>query len=150
MRFHTIRDILDWTRAFHGKLADEYDRLSEGHDRERVGLLLNYLAQHERALGEAIQHYEEDDIHDILGVRYAPDINLPPDLESLSSTMERVDTAGVLTLALRFHDLLVDLYQKLAATAPSPRIKALFEDIAGHEVKEKLRAVRDAGRLEDI
>jgi len=150
MRFHTIKEILDWTRTFHAKLASDYDRLAEEHERERVGLLLHYLAQHERALGEAIRHYEEDEIHDILGVAYAPDVDLPSDLDSLCNTLERVETADVLVLALRFHDLLIDLYEKLAETAPSPEIKALFEDIAQHEVKEKLRTVRDAAHLEDV
>ena len=150
MRFHTVKEILDWTRCFHDKLAEDYEQLAEEHERERVGMLLHYLAEHERALGEAIRHYEEDDIHDILGVAFAPDVELPSDLDALCKAPDTIDTASVLALALRFHEALEQVYQKLAETAPSERIKALFENISNHEVKEKLRTVRDAGRLEDV
>ncbi len=150
MRIRKIKDIFDWTRAFHSKLAEEYERLAEGHDRERVGILLNYLAQHERALGAAIEHYEDDAVHKELELAYDPDLDLPPDIESLSDKLENLDTAGVLKLAIQFHDVLVSVYESLAEQAPNPDVQALFESIARHENKEKLRAVRDAGRLEDL
>ncbi len=150
MRIHKIKDIFDWTRTFHDKLADEYTRLAQGHDRDRVGMLLNYLAEHERALSEAVKHYEEDAIHSELEIAYDPDLELPVDLEGLSRELDKVDTAGVLNLALQFHDMLVRVYQALAEKAPNPEIKGLFEDIVRHEIREKLRTARDAGRLEDI
>ncbi len=150
MRFRHIRDILDWTRTFHETLADHYDQLAEGHERERVGLLLHYLAHHERLLSEALEHYEEKDTRKLLETAFEPDLNLPPDHQTLADTLEQVDTAGVLSLALRFHDQLITLYQGLAAKAPSQEIKALFDDIASHETREKLRAVRDTDHLEDL
>lgn len=150
MRFRHIRDILDWTRTFHETIADHYDHLANGHDKERVGLLLHYLADHERLLSEALEHYEEKDTRKLLETAFAPDLDLPPNLDALSDKLEQVNTAGVLSMALRFHDQLITLYQGLSAKAPSPEIKALFDDIASHETREKLRAVRDADHLEDL
>lgn len=150
MRFRKIKDVLDWTRTFHSTLADDYDKLAEGHERERVGILLAYLAEHERVLGAALQHYEDDEHPSLLETGYAPDVELPEDLNALCDTLDRLDTAGVLAMAIRFHDLLTGLYRKLSENAPSSQIKDLFENIASQEEHEKLRAVRDAGRLEDM
>lgn len=150
MRFRRIKDVLDWTRNFHNALAKHYDNLAIGHERDRVGILLYYLAAHERALSEAMKHYEEDEVHDVLDLWYDPDVDLPQDLDSLTDTLQQVNVDEVLKLALRFHDVLIDLYQTLSEKAPTEGIKDLFDNIAGHEVKEKLRVVRDAGRLEDL
>lgn len=150
MRIHKIRDIIDWTRAFHNKLADLYEELAQGHDRERVGLLLHYLALHERGLSDALKHYEEDAVHSELEIKYDPDLELPPDVDSLTDTLQKVDTTEVLKMALKFDDVLVNVYRELADRAPTPEVKTLFENIVSHEIKEKLRTVRDAIRLEDL
>ena len=152
MRFRQIGDVLDWTRTFHDTLANDYDGLARGHEKERVGMLLQYLSEHERALSGALQHYEEDAAKAVLATWYdqAPEVKLPPDLNSLCDTLEKVDTDTVLTLALVFHDLLIDMYTALAAKAPTPATKTLFDSLVSQETREKMRTVRDALRLEDL
>ena len=152
MRFRNIRDVLDWTQTFHEALAREYDQLAENHERERVGLLLRYLAQHERVLSEALKHYEHDEAHETLElwIWHSADVDLPNDVHGLCEKLEKVDTTDVLILTLRFHDLLIDLYQKLLEKNTSPEVRSLFANIIGYEVKEKLNVVRDATRLEDL
>ena len=150
MRFRTIKDIIDWTRAFHDALAAQYESLAVGHEQERAGLLLQYLSHHERTLSAALQHYEEDQEHLLLKKWYAPDLPLPEDLSTLCRKLERVDTSGVLAMALQFHDLLIDLYANLSSHAPNEEIKTLFESISNQETRDKLKTVRDAVRLEDI
>jgi hypothetical protein len=152
MRFQRIRDVLDWTRTFHDTLANDYDGLAKGHEKERVGMLLQYLAEHERALSAALQHYEEDAAASLLNTWYdqAPEVKLPPDLDSLCDTLEKIDTESVLALALVFHDLLIDMYQTFAAKAPTAAARSLFDSLVSQETKEKMRTVRDALRLEDL
>ncbi|MBZ2189636.1 hypothetical protein K8B33_11045 [Alcanivorax sp. JB21] len=152
MRFRRIKDVLEWTRRFHNTLANDYDGLARGQEQERVGMLLQYLAEHERALSEALQHYEEDAGAEVLNTWYdqAPEIALPPDLDSLSETLERVDTQSVLALALDFHDVLIDMYETFAAKAPTPGVQRLFDSLSSQETREKLRTARDALRLEDL
>ncbi len=149
MKFRNIRDLLDWTRAFHEAHALCYEKMSEGHERERVGLLLNYLADHDRVLSEALEHYEKDFTRDLQFWR-PPDLDLPQDYDSLCDTLEEVDCNRVLVMAMRFHDLLIDLYQTLADRSTSNDARELFQSIADIENKEKLRIARDAVRLEDI
>ena len=150
MHIRKIKDIFDWIQTFHVHLAEIYDRLAEGHDRDRVGLLLHYLAEHERALSNAVQHYMEDHIHTELDLPYDPNFELPCDTDELAQAIKAVDTAEVLRLSLQYHDELLSVYEALAERAPNPQVQALFEGMLKHEVREKLRTVRDAGRLEDI
>ncbi|MFN3714185.1 MAG: hypothetical protein ACK4SX_11025 [Alcanivoracaceae bacterium] len=152
MRFRRIRDVLDWTRTFHDTLANDYDGLAKGHEKERVGMLLQYLAEHERALSAALQHYEEDAATALLNTWYdqAPEVKLPPDLDSLCDTLEKIDTESVLALALLFHDILIDMYQIFATKAPTPAAKSLFDSLVSQGTGEKMRTVRDALRLEDL
>ncbi len=152
MRFKQIRDVLNWTRTFHDTLANDYDGLAKGHEKERVGMLLQYLAEHERTLSSALQHYEEDAAGALLATWYdkAPEIKLPPDLDSLCDTLEKVDTDTVLSMALVFHDSLIDIYKALAVLAPTPAAQTLFDNLVSQETQEKMRAVRDALRLEDL
>jgi hypothetical protein len=152
MRFRQIRDVLDWTRTFHDTLANDYDAMARGHEKDRVGILLNYLAAHERALSAAILHYEEDAAESLLATWYdqAPEVKLPPDLKTLCATLKEVDTRSVLALSVAFHDTLIDMYGVLAAQAPTPSVKALFDDLLSQETREKMRTVRDAMYLEDL
>ncbi|MCC1497196.1 hypothetical protein [Alcanivorax sp. 1008] len=152
MRFRQISEVIDWTRTFHDTLANDYDGIAKGHEKDRVGMLLQYLAEHERALSSALQHYEEDAAESLLATWYdqAPDIKLPPDLNALCDTLEKVDTETVLELSIKFHDVLIDMYAVLAEKAPTPATKALFDNLCSGETQEKMRTVRDALRLEDL
>jgi hypothetical protein len=152
MRFRQIREVLDWTRTFHDTLAKDYDGMAKGHEKDRVGMLLQYLSEHERAQSSALQHYEEDAARSLLATWYdqAPEIKLPPDLNTLCDTLEKVDTETVLALSIAFHDTLIDMYAALAAKAPTPTAKTLFDSLRSQETQEKMRTVRDALRLEDI
>ena len=152
MRFRQISDVLDWTRTFHDILANDYDELAKGHEKDRVGMLLQYLAEHERALSAAMQHYEEDAAESLLATWYdqSPEVKLPPNLDGLCDTLEKIDTDTVLALSMVFHDILIDMYKVFAAKAPTPAAKALFDSLLSQETREKMRTVRDAQRLEDL
>ncbi len=150
MRFRKIKDVLDWTRAFHEALAESYDELGKGHENERVGMLLAYLSAHERTLSEAIQHYEEDQEHSVLNLWYDPDVDLPEDLTALRRELKAVEVADVLAMAIRFDDLVIDLYKVMQENAPTEEVRDLFDNIARHEHREKLAMARSAGRLEDL
>jgi len=152
MRFRQVSEVLQWAQLFHDSLAKDYETLAKDHEKDRVGMLLHYLAEHQRALGLALQHYEEDAQASVLNTWFnrVPKIDLPPDLNSLAKALEKLDTRGVLDLAITFHDALIHIYQTLAMQTSIPTIEALFQDLAGQETQEKIRTVRDALRLEDL
>ncbi len=113
-------------------------------------MLLAYLSAHEHTLSEAIRHYEEDQEHSVLNLWYDPDVDLPEDISALRRELKQVEVADVLTMAIRFDDLIINLYKVMQEHAPNDEVRDLFENIAAHEHREKLAMARSAGRLEDL
>lgn len=152
MRFNQIGDILDWARKLHEHLAEDYQSFSEQHSQQRVGLLLEYLSEHERALAKAIESYEQDAAHRLLSTWHdgVVEVDLPDSLEGLSEELDCSSTEQVLNLAIQFHDQLIVLYETLSSEAPTPSVAELFDNLSSMEVREKMRTVRDALRLEDL
>lgn len=152
MRFKQISEVLDWAAALHTRLAADYKRLADDQSRTRVGLLLDYLAEHETALASALEHYQNDADQRLLRTWYdkAPEPELPESLEGLCEELDCSDTAQVVGLAIRFHDLLIDLYTLLRDEAPTASVAELFTNLASMETQEKMRMVRDAEELEDL
>ena len=152
MRFQQIKDVLAWTEAFHRALGREYEQLAGHSAQPRVAMLLDYLAAHEKALADAVGHYQEDGAKGLLNTWYqsAPDFALPGDLDSLCQALDCASTGGVVAMAMDFHDLLIGLYEQLQSQAPTPEAEALFANLTSMETREKMRMVRDAEELEDL
>lgn len=151
MRFKTVHEILDWTAAFHEQVADLYKAKARGHEQERVGLLLNYLADHEAALRDAIRNYEVDAADRLLETWFdkAPDITLPATPDKLGHLITSSETADIVKLAVVYHDQLIELYTTLREQAEVESIRELFDSLASMEKNEKMRMIRDAQHLED-
>src|SRR5690606_42124719 len=79
IRYRQIREILDWMQAFHERLSIEYQTMSQGQVRERVALLLEYLADHQKKLKNAIKQYEEGASEKLLNSwhDHFPELELP-------------------------------------------------------------------------
>lgn len=152
IRYRTVQDILVWTQTFHRALAREFERLSKGPVQERVALLLQYLADHERALAAAVHHFEADAQKELLNTwhDHFPELDMPEDLEQLEAHLESADTTEVLNAALRFHDVLIRLYEEIRNTAPTDEVRDVFDNLLTRECREKERLARDANLLEDI
>ena len=150
MRFKRAQDILDWVVVFHDRLATLYHGLAKGREQERIGLLLEYLADHQEGLRDNLMDYETD-VTRLLPTWYeqAPETPLPGDVQALVDFLEAQDTAEIVQLAIGFHDQLIDLYKWMQDKAPTDSLRELFANLAEMENHEKMRMVRDAQRLED-
>lgn len=151
MRFKTIHEVLAWTGSFHQHLAEEYQRLSSGEPRERLRLLLQYLADHERALQQALAAYCDGTHDGALETWYdaAPDVPLPTPPGTLLEATQADAIMMLVQTALTFHDTVIELYSKLAAIAPNETIREIFENLCALENHEKLRLVRATTAMED-
>lgn len=114
-------------------------------------MLLDYLADHEQALGSSIDEYRHQAPAHILKTWHGSvkDLAFPATLEELQAHLGDADTTSVLNSALQLHDLLIDLYRYMAETAQTDSTRELFDNLLALEQHEKLRLVRDATRLED-
>ncbi len=152
MRFKQIEDILNWVAQFHGDLESKYLELKVGAEKERVALLLDYLADHEHNLANAIMKYREDAAPHLLSTWFnqVPEVNYLRKLSALSQHLSGADTMEVVNMAIECHDLLIDMYKSLQAAGDTPSTKALFQSLLEMEEHEKIRMVRDAARLESL
>ncbi len=152
MRFRQVKEVLDWVVSFHERLSEEYGRLSDDATKEKVSLLLNYLAEHQRALVNTIEKFEVDAADRLLNAWFqeCPSLELPASLEELHVTLAGKETDDIVNQAIKFHDELIRLYQELEAEAEVDSVRDLFANLASLEKNEKMRMVRDAQYLNDV
>ncbi len=151
MRFKTTRDVLDRVVTFHQQLRDLYLRHANIADKERVKLLLDYMARHEEHLQKSLSQYEDNASERILDTwfKHIPssailkdcnDVRLAPDM----SVEEIVKTA------LKFDDCLVDFYTVMAEKCVSEEVKSIFSNLLKMENQEKMKLVRIAQEVYDL
>jgi rubrerythrin len=152
MRFKQVEDILSWVVQFHADLELHYRELEEGNTNERVVMLLEYLADHQQILGGAIEKFKGDASSQLLNTWFnqTPEVNYPEKLVSLASGVSGASTSEVVLIAIECHDLLIQMYKALQSDSDMQSVKDLFQTLIDMEQHEKLRMVRDAGRLEDL
>ena len=152
MRFKQLEDILSWVTQFHLDVENKYSEMKESVERERVAMLLEYLADHEHALAEATTRYKDSAQMSLLNTWFnqMPEINYKEKLNEILKSFSGSDTYEVVIIAIQCHDLLIDLYKNLQLANDTPSSKEFFQELINMEEHEKLRMVRDAGRLEDI
>lgn len=152
MRYKNIDEILAWTGSFHADLAQQYQQLSHQHDRQRLEMLLDYLAEHERLLADTLKQIREDGEPAVLNTWFdkAPEIPVPSSQPELAELIRSDSVDSIVATALKFHDGIVNIYTELRDQAPTDRTRQLFEDLANLEKHEALKLVRGAQSLNDL
>ena len=152
MRFCQVKEVLDWVVSFHEHLAREYERLSDDTTKERVSLLLNYLAEHQRMLVNTIEKFKIDAADELLSVwsQECPSLELPASLEELHVTLAGKETNDIVNETIRFHDELIRTYRELEAAAETDSVREIFANLATMEKNEQMRMARDAQYLNDM
>ncbi|MGR4067787.1 2-hydroxyacyl-CoA dehydratase [Billgrantia sp. C5P2] len=153
MRFHQVKELVDWAADYHARLADQYARLAAAGTDERLRMALEYLAERERKLQADLLGYLDDgsDHDNVLNTWFDDpnDFPHPPVLERLPEGIEVESVQSVLATALTAHRTLQDLYAHRAELAGGNHEREFFEALTkGHE-GEVRRLVRDMQRLED-
>jgi len=153
MRFHQVRELVEWAAQYHARLADHYAQLAAGDVSERVRMALDYLAEHERKQQAELQDYFTDgsDHRSVLDTWFDDpnDFPHPPVLERLPEGIDCGSVQGVLTTALTAHRTLQDLYSHRRERATSQNEQEFFAALAAGHEGEVRRIARDMQRLED-
>ncbi|ERS81907.1 MULTISPECIES: hypothetical protein [unclassified Halomonas] len=153
MRFHQVKELVDWAADYHRRLAEQYASLARGEVGERVRMALEYLAERERKMESDLTGYLADgsDHRQVLASWFddPADFPHPPVLERLPECIDCASVQGVLSTALTAHRTLQDLYDHRAELAAGGEVRAFFEALSrGHEAEVR-RIARDMQRLED-
>lgn len=150
--YQQVRDVIDHTRSFHSQLSSFYRSLEEQAENQRVKLLLNYLSGHESDMEDALKNYEEEVSKTILDdyLQYLPekDDDQPP-IEQ-ASVKHDMSVSDVMSMALRYDDYLIRLYQDLSQRADQPKVKELFRSLLQMEEEARQQMARGAGEAEDF
>jgi len=146
---HTVRDLLDEVRAFHGELSKYYLACSATTSEVRARMFLDFMAEHELALSEAMAEYEVNGSPDLLNTW----IKSPPELAWRATEDERTlrpesTVDEVLTVVLRFHERIAVFFEQVATEPVGPRVTELFEQLREYEQLEERRASRVAVEAE--
>ena len=152
MTVETIKDILDWTRKLHEQLEDVYRVTSDESDSERTKMLLNYVADHEAKLAEAIDHYEKDATVKLVDTWVQDYIMKNPFMQGLMTSLNFAGMSSdeILNATVTSHQHLIDLYRGLAESAQTNQLKELFENMQSLEMHELMRMVHTTERFNDL
>lgn len=149
--FEQAKDVLDYGIELHTQLRALYDSLSQQSEQQRVKMVLDYLSRHERNREQAMRRFEQDLHSNSLDVwlQYAPS----PEIEKmLADCILRPDMSvdDVMTIAMNFDNALIEIYKEAAREAEDTNARAVFQNLAEMEEKEKQRFIRDAEWIQDI
>lgn len=140
-----VRDLLDQVKDFHRHLSGYYTNLSTVAKKERVKMLLDFIALHEEQLAECLAAYEEDAATHVLDTwfEFTPDLTRCERLEDVSLNPDMSVDEAVRTVLL-FDQCLAEYYKQLAELSPLPEIRELFENLMEAEQGESRRTARAA------
>lgn len=152
MKIETINDVLSWTRHTHQELADCLAHCADHTDRERLKILLSYLAKHEKQLATALERYTEDADRRVLDTWCLEYFDKRPAQTHMQcdQPFNQMETKEVIGHIVNLHDQLVSLYEYLRGRAETGRTREQCDDMVKLEHHESMRMVRDANWLEDI
>lgn len=142
MSFEQTRDLIGRARAFHRQLRDFYHGLETVAEKERVRMLLDYLARHEEIMEKHLAEYEAGPGGRVLDtwLKYAPHTEIR---KALAEVGIRPDAGfqDVVCTALRLDELLLEMYRKAAEMAPREDVRELFRGLFEEGKRERAKLV---------
>jgi len=152
MTLETVKDILDWTQALHQQLSETYDEAAAEIGDERASMLLKYVAEHERALSEAIKHFEQDSNVHLMDTWLQDYVNKMPFAKNAQvfSPFNNASPAAIIDATIDTHQSLIDMYKELAEIAKTTHLKDLFAEMQFLENSELKRMVTSMQRMYDL
>lgn len=144
MPFKQTRDVIEKARAFHSDLASFYHRLEAVAEKERVKMVLDWLASHEERMEAKLAEVEASTAKRMLDSWY----QYPPDA-TVQEAVARLDVRpdmraqDVICMALHLDENLLRLYKRAADTASMNEVRDVFESLLEEGKKEREKLVLD-------
>ena len=152
MQVETLSDVLDWTKAIHTNLADCLTHCGEGSERERIKILLDYLAHHERELSRVLTLTKQHATPAALNTwcyDYFEKYPVKPH-EECHAEFRDMDTRQATATLLSVHEKIIGLYRYLHSRAEVTSSRELLEQLMALEEHKAMRIARDTARMEDL
>jgi len=152
MKVETFRDVIDWTRALHHRLAECLQLCSTRSEEQRARWLMSYLADHERQLEQVVEGFEQNAdpkalntwVCDYLG--HQPiDPHRACDAEFSKMTFEQISHS-----VFDLHNQVIELYRYLESRAEISAARDLLRQLLDMEEHETMRLAQQAARIGDL
>lgn len=152
MRFEQTRTILQkLAPAYHRKVSDIFQDLSEKEVSPRVRLMLDYLVDHEDHRALALGEFCHGTPHKVLehwlkGL----EINFPQVPAGIIDDSACFDLDQLIKAAVGFKKVLIDYYSQASMHCSDKETCNLFEKLKNQEEKAMKRMIRHAQGLADL
>lgn len=144
MPFEQTRDVIEKARAFHHDMAAFYHRVEHVVEKERVRMVLDWLASHEERMEAKLAEVESSTAKRILDSWY----QYPPDA-TVRDAITRIElrpdmrAQDVICMALHLDENLLRLYKRAAEAAPMGEVREVFESLLEEGKRERAKLVLD-------
>jgi rubrerythrin len=124
----------DRIRAFHQQLQRCYEATSERQRDERLALLLEHMAQHEKKLEACLGKFGRESACEILGswIQYVPDKNVARTIAD-TEFHPHMTVEDVIRSVLALDRALIEFYRGIATSLVARRVRELFSDLVEME-----------------
>lgn len=152
MQVESVKDILEWTVRFHHELADCLKDCARVNQDQRAGLLLNYLADHEKTLERMMAEFEHTADLNALNTWCYEYVDKHPIVKHQHNDVPyaELDSRDIMARVTKLHEQVIEMFKDLYQRAPVESEKALLEQLFEVESHEAMRISQSANRLEDI
>lgn len=151
MTTQTTRDILDQARYFHHQLQTFYEALKGKIEQPKLQLILDYLAQHEERMEQALDQYEEGIAAKVADTwfKFSAGVSMEDAIRAIEIRPEpTLDDLMVIAIQLENH--FVTLYRNAVDQAVAPAVKEIFERLLNETMRERMKLSRDLVDMHDL
>lgn len=152
MQVESVKDILEWTVRFHHELAGCLKDCARVNQDQRAGLLLNYLADHEKTLERMMAEFEHTADLNALNTWCYEYVDKHPIVKHEHNDVPYAELGSrdIMARVTSLHEQVIEMFKDLYQRAPVESEKALLEQLFEVESHEAMRISQSANRLEDI
>jgi len=152
MKVETFADVLDWTRALHRRLGECLEHCSTYSEEELAKLLLEYLADHERALEKIVEGFAERADPKALNTWVYDYLHRQPidPHRACDAPFARMTFDEICRSVFDLHKQVADLYRYLAGRVDIPGTRDLVESLLAMEEHETMRLAQQTNWIRDM
>lgn len=152
MQVENLREVLQWTAAFHQNLKECLQDCSKENQDERAQMILVYLADHEGSLERILRGFSTTAERNALNTYCYDYLEKHPILKHghCGSPFKSLDTEHIMEKVVDQHEQVIALYEHLYSRVDIDSAKELVDAIRDVEENEIKRMVQSANRFSDM
>ncbi len=147
----TAKDVIEQVKAFHVRLGNFFQKLSEEVEKDRVKLLLEYMSRHHDNLAYIMEEYEESVAKRILDT-WVMYVNEECDLSPFFDAKlgPNMTAQEALLVAADLDKCLIETYEAMLQNDIPDDVSEVFEGLLEKEKQGKIKMAKAALKIETL